>query len=97
MKDYYNFVHNCFVFESVRNYSTFEPTTFIVPYYAVKDIQENDIFVEVFLKEHLTSNDSFDKRIYKVNQQSSFTLRFHDEEEKQIFVKNIKEILKSVE
>lgn len=95
MNEHFNFIHNGFVIETESSYMTLEPTTYIIPYYAVKEIVEHENYVEVFLKSKLESTDSFNKRIYKIYKENKFDIYFDDEIEKQIFIKNIRDILKN--
>lgn len=93
MNERFNFIHNGFVLETEQNYMTFKPTTYIIPYYAVKEVVEQKYYVEILLKEKLQSTDSFGKRIYRINKENKIDVYFDDDIEKQIFLKNIKEIL----
>lgn len=65
MNEHLNFIHNGFVIETESSFMTLEPTTYIIPYYAVKEIVEHENYVEVFLKSKLESTDSFNKESIK--------------------------------
>ena len=89
----YKFVHNGFVFQSENNYMTLQPTTFIIPYYAINKIEIDDNNIRVWLKNSLSAQDSFDKRIYRINDNNCFNLYFDDNNEKVKFIDNVKKYI----
>ena len=84
LNDKFNFIHNGFVIESEKSYMTLEPTTCIIPYYAVESVKSFDRYVLVKLKQQLSRYDSFNKRIYRMSKENEFQVFFDDDYEKNI-------------